>query len=644
MTTARMGTILFIVSLLWLLIHLPPSVSFGDSAELAAAAGTLGIAHPPGYPLYVLGGRLFSSLLPLGNPAYRMNLFSAMAAAFSLLLLARSGAGRASSSSAGPFLLASLVLLQAPAFLKSSLSSEVFALNLACLGGVWWSLCGGRFRLCFLLWGLGLGNQHTLLLLAPAIFFGAGIFRADSKRRALESLFFLALGLSLYVYLPLRSLQAPLLDWEDPESWERFWGVVSRSRYGTLALAQGGAETPWTLARAWESVLAFFTLWASQLGIVGAGLAVLGAFQMWRRNPSNFWLWLAAFLCAGPLFFVLAKVRSGLSTHEMMERFLLAPLWLSAVGIGNLSWDFPGRSLPRTARRLAGVGLVLFLGGSAIGAAREHSGRQSFWLWDYGRNVLRTLPAGSTLFADRADETEFVLAYLQKAEARRLDVVFVDCNAGVTRSLYGKEYYRIWGPPRLRIRERLEGLWARRFPRPVYYATVDPQMVAVPRRRQGILWECLPPRGKAIQTDWSQLYIFRRTASGGLASGGRREMSLRANAENLLGSALLDQGSREAAYRHFSWLALEAPSYNWWPWIGAQFFERGFSPEAERAYRQALRREPRSIDAHYNLGVLYWRQGRWEEVVKAFEKVLALDPSHEGAGRFLPQARSMRVR
>ena len=58
---------------------LPPGLPpYRDSGEMASAAWTLGVAHQPGYPLYIISAKLFS-LLPLGNPAWRLNLFSAAA-------------------------------------------------------------------------------------------------------------------------------------------------------------------------------------------------------------------------------------------------------------------------------------------------------------------------------------------------------------------------------------------------------------------------------------------------------------------------------------------------------------------------------------------------------------------------------------
>src|SRR5207237_5690111 len=47
----------------------------GDSPELITAAATLGVAHPPGYPLFTMLGHLFA-LIPFGSIPFRVNLLS----------------------------------------------------------------------------------------------------------------------------------------------------------------------------------------------------------------------------------------------------------------------------------------------------------------------------------------------------------------------------------------------------------------------------------------------------------------------------------------------------------------------------------------------------------------------------------------
>ena len=60
-------------------VALLPGLAFWDTGELQAVAPLMGTAHPTGFPTYVLLGWLASVLLqPFGEPAFRMNLFSAI--------------------------------------------------------------------------------------------------------------------------------------------------------------------------------------------------------------------------------------------------------------------------------------------------------------------------------------------------------------------------------------------------------------------------------------------------------------------------------------------------------------------------------------------------------------------------------------
>jgi len=64
-----------------------PTVLTADSGEFQFVPYIAGIAHPTGYPLYTMLGWLWAHVLPLGDVAYRMNLFSALWAALAVVLL-----------------------------------------------------------------------------------------------------------------------------------------------------------------------------------------------------------------------------------------------------------------------------------------------------------------------------------------------------------------------------------------------------------------------------------------------------------------------------------------------------------------------------------------------------------------------------
>ena len=95
----------------------------GDSPDLITAAVTLGVAHPPGYPLFTMLGHLFS-LFPVGPIPFRVNLLSvvcnALTAGVVFLTALRLSGSRIAA------VLAALVLALNPTFWRWSLAAEVF--------------------------------------------------------------------------------------------------------------------------------------------------------------------------------------------------------------------------------------------------------------------------------------------------------------------------------------------------------------------------------------------------------------------------------------------------------------------------------------------------------------------------------------
>ncbi len=80
------GPTLAVAAFLIYVRTLAPGVFAFDSAELATGAFTLGIVHPPGYPLYLLIAKVFT-YLPLQSVAYQLNLMSAFFGALTVLLV-----------------------------------------------------------------------------------------------------------------------------------------------------------------------------------------------------------------------------------------------------------------------------------------------------------------------------------------------------------------------------------------------------------------------------------------------------------------------------------------------------------------------------------------------------------------------------
>ncbi len=76
----------FFVSLIVYTMTVAPTTSFWDCGEFIACSYILGIPHPPGSPLFILVGRIFS-ILPIGEDiGFRVNMMSPILSAFSAML------------------------------------------------------------------------------------------------------------------------------------------------------------------------------------------------------------------------------------------------------------------------------------------------------------------------------------------------------------------------------------------------------------------------------------------------------------------------------------------------------------------------------------------------------------------------------
>ena len=151
-----------------------PTVYVGDSGELVTAVATLGIPHPTGYPLYVLLGHVWTMLVPVGEPAWRMSVFSAVcggAAAGVLYAVIRREGWPATAALTGALLFAA-----APSEWGEANVQRVYTLNALFVALALWAAQSwvrrptqGRLARVFFVCGLGATNHVFMALIAAAI-------------------------------------------------------------------------------------------------------------------------------------------------------------------------------------------------------------------------------------------------------------------------------------------------------------------------------------------------------------------------------------------------------------------------------------------------------------------------------------------
>jgi Protein O-mannosyl-transferase TMEM260-like len=170
---AALAALFGLASLVLYIRTLVPGLLYGDSGEFQTLVYSLGMTHPTGYPVYVLLGRLFT-LLPLGDMAWRVNLFSAVLGALTVActcLIVRMLAGWRLVAAA-----AALVLATTPLFWYFSVITELYVPACAFLSGVLLFLLlwcrTGRWpwlAASALLGGLSLGVHSSVALAAPGV-------------------------------------------------------------------------------------------------------------------------------------------------------------------------------------------------------------------------------------------------------------------------------------------------------------------------------------------------------------------------------------------------------------------------------------------------------------------------------------------
>ena len=84
---ARLALLLLLLIPVAYGLTLARSVVYGDPTEYTFVAHILGIAHPPGYAFFTLLGKLFQTILPVGEIAWRMHLLAATAATVAALFV-----------------------------------------------------------------------------------------------------------------------------------------------------------------------------------------------------------------------------------------------------------------------------------------------------------------------------------------------------------------------------------------------------------------------------------------------------------------------------------------------------------------------------------------------------------------------------
>ena len=441
---------------------LMPGVGFGDWGEMATVPHVLGIAHPTGYPTYIVMAWL-AELVPIGSVAFRANLLSAgyvTVALVTLSLISLRLGVRPVLSIAGALATGAVGTVWSAATVSEVNPLHLMFVALIIHRALAWSdrRRTSDLALGALLTGLALGNHLLMLFVAPFIVLfvlwaGRQAFRGRPAL-LLVAVGAAALGLSVYIYIPLAAVRSPVLPYNHPTTLDGvIWlvtGTQFRGQFDFLA-ADGPANFVAALPTLWSLALERATILIPLLAIVGT------VRLAWIRPAF-------ALMCAG----IGVTAVYIWANYLELEHYLLVP-WLvmgiaASVGLEALARILTGLlrlGLTRPAAgRLgdaltgaAGVAFVVALGSLNFAAADLSQNRTGP---DYVDAVFSALPADAAILSYWDASTP--LWYGQHVEGRRPDVLIVDDTNIV---------YENWGTREARIASLI-------CSRPVFIERLDP--------------------------------------------------------------------------------------------------------------------------------------------------------------------------
>lgn len=466
MTRRLVALGVFAIALLSYSLTMIPHVGFTDSGELAGACATLGVAHPTGYPLFVLIGHVWTLLpLPLSVIA-KMNLFAAVCTAFSasmmflllhLLLewwdasgairsLAKKGAPtkkqrkgmenpattneeRTIPSSAPSDLVRTIIAASGAllyAFARTvwdqAVGIEVYSLHLALVTSTLYMFCNGIIRssqrtllVAALLLGLSFTNHlTTILLVVPVIvlfFVRPNETTHVSKERVKQFIRLLGVIMAcslVYLSLPLISSTEPLFNWGSVHrGWEQFSYHVFGKQYSVWMFS----DEPGAVRKQFGMLT---SLLPHNLAYVGILLALYGLIVL-LRTPSR--------RAMGIFFLLLCICGVGYSVNysipDIESYFLstfIALVCCATIAVYALATRYP----------VATYACMLLPVVSVADNMSVCNQRENTLVRDYVHCMIDPLPKNAVVISQQWDYFCSAFWYMQQLEGYRPDVILIE--------------------------------------------------------------------------------------------------------------------------------------------------------------------------------------------------------------------------
>ena len=424
---------LFVGLLVLYAVSTPRTVMLEDDGSFISSAWFAGVAHPPGYPLYILFGWLVSHLLPFGSVAWRVHTLSGLMGALTCACIAWIIIRRTGNRPVA--YLAAAALGFSEHFWSQAIIADVYTTNTAIvfltLALLQEAVAKRDTRLwvaAALVYGLGFANHYPLLILASPVFLAFVLAAGGDFRSRLAYLAPIAVlaAAAIYGWMVWRSHQPGPINFYGPlESWPRFMSFVDRSIYVDVDTNINAGFTDKLLYAKY-----FVTEALLQFSVVGGVVALWGMRAIYRSG------WRLGFLCEalaliGSSFALIALLGFN---YEHGKIAIFRPYPLVAYAIFALWLGYGLHALTQHARRhresllpaLYALGGVIVVGLGVWNAGANYRPHDRF-AEEQAQAMLGLVEENANLVV-KGDGFVMPIGYLHWVEGQRRDIRLLEAH------------------------------------------------------------------------------------------------------------------------------------------------------------------------------------------------------------------------
>ncbi len=447
---------------------MPPTVYWQDAGIYLSGLYVGGNVYPPGFPLYMVFGKIWTQIIPTELFTQKVHAFSAWAGAISSVLgyvitmefinskstlfrkkkvlqgsniEGESIAGKVDPVDSKPIgkqvaaIVSALLIGLNFNLWAQAINAEVYALHVLIFSWIVYLiiLLGKEGRIekeinskqkrivivIAIIYGLSFANHPMTIVLAP-VFIGIAFYQKNifyhTRLLVIAALLFGISGVGFYAYLPLTANTHPIINWGNPNNVSRFIKHVTGEAYVT-----GEQSFVFTDLTRYKAALEEFT-W--EFGYTGLVLALIG-FVLLTKSDRFLAALSAVIIIFHLIFAVLYKQTTEYNSWLLPAHMILAILIGYAVyGIfSELRTNLQGKTY--TLPILGLVSTILFT--SFIiphwtANLNELNRSAYYYAEDFGRNILGNLDPNSLIIMTGDQESSTVM-YLQTVKQFRTDVL-----------------------------------------------------------------------------------------------------------------------------------------------------------------------------------------------------------------------------